>query len=217
MEELMSEARLYGIFGSPFARIAHLALEEKGAPYHFEHMPFGSARSEPHLSRQPFGRIPAFDHDGFALYETQAILRYIDEAFDGPSLQPASPRERARMNQLLGIHDWYAFPTIGAVITAQRVMGKTFGIPVNEEQIAAVTPQARLCMTELDRLKADRPFLAGDSFSLADMFFMPLMAYFELTPEGKAALADHPGLADWWRDMSGRPSMARTRSEFTRV
>lgn len=211
----MAEAIIHGIFGSPFVRIAQLGFEEKGAPYRLEKMPFYALRGEEHLARQPFGRIPAFEHDGFAFYETQAILRYLDEAFDGPSLQPASIRDRARMNQLIGIHDWYAFPSIGAVICAQRVMGKTFRISVNEDEIAAVIPQADLSMREVDRILGDSPYLAGDIFSLADIFFMPMMAFYEMTPEGKATLARHPRLAAWWARTVARPSMAKTKAEYT--
>ncbi|MCE9648136.1 MAG: glutathione S-transferase family protein [Parvibaculum sp.] len=213
----MADAILHGIFGSPFVRIAQLGFEEKTAPYRLAKMPFYAMKGEEHLARQPFGRIPALEHDGFALYETQAITRYVDEAFDGPRLQPENIRDRARMNQLIGIHDWYAFPSIGAVIAAQRVMGKTFKISVNEDEIAAVTPQADLSMREVDRIMGDSPYLAGDSFSLADIFFMPMMAFYELTPEGKATLARHPRLASWWSRVAPRPSMAKTRAEYTQT
>ena len=47
--------------------------------------------------------MPAFEHDGFELYETAAIMHYVDETFPGPSLRPGGPRERARMEQILGL------------------------------------------------------------------------------------------------------------------
>ena len=85
----MSAPVVYGILGSPYMRSAMLALEEKSIPYEFSAVPMGANKQEPYLSRQPFGRVPAFEHDGFALYETQAIIRYVDAAFPGPSLQPS--------------------------------------------------------------------------------------------------------------------------------
>ena len=48
------------------------------------------------FEHHPFGRIPAFEHDGFRLYETGAIARYVDEAFEGPALQPKDPRAATR-------------------------------------------------------------------------------------------------------------------------
>ena len=116
----MSGFIVHAIPGSPYVRAALLALEEKGADYKLAAMQFGTLKQEPHLSRHPFGRIPAFEHDGFALYETQAILRYLDVVFPHNSLQPSDARTAARMNQLIGICDWYVFQQIGIPIIFQR-------------------------------------------------------------------------------------------------
>jgi glutathione S-transferase len=75
---MMSGMIVYGIPGSPYVRAALLALEEKGAAYELAAMAFGTTKQQPHLSRHPFGRIPAFEHDGWMLYETRAIMRYVD-------------------------------------------------------------------------------------------------------------------------------------------
>ena len=60
--------------------------------------------------------MPGFEHGDFGLYETQAILRYLDDIFPEPRLQPRDPREAARMNQIIGIKNWYFFPKAAAVI-----------------------------------------------------------------------------------------------------
>ena len=99
----MSGMIVHGIPGSPYVRAALLSLEEKGAAYEFAAMAPGTLKQQPHLSRHPFGRIPAFEHDGWMLYETQAIMRYVDAVIPGPRLQPDDPRAAARMNQLIGI------------------------------------------------------------------------------------------------------------------
>jgi glutathione S-transferase len=83
---------VHGVPGSPYVRAALLALEEKGADYEFAAMALGALKQEPHLSRLAFGRIPAFEHDGWMLYETQAIMRYVDAVVPGPQLQPVEPR-----------------------------------------------------------------------------------------------------------------------------
>ena len=84
----MADPILYGPAFSTYARSVRLALEEKGVPYVLEEIDiFSGANATPeYLARQPFGKVPALEHDGFRLYETGAILRYVDEAFDGPSL-----------------------------------------------------------------------------------------------------------------------------------
>src|SRR5580693_6107258 len=99
----MSRPIVHGIDGSPFVNSARLALEEKGVDYQFAEMPCGTGahKAPEHLARNPFGRIPVLEHDGFLLYETQAIMRYIDRAFAGPPLQPADIRLAARMDQIM--------------------------------------------------------------------------------------------------------------------
>ena len=119
----MSDPVLYGLARSVYTRIARLVLEEKGVRYTLEEVEiFGSAGvPAEHLARQPFGRIPAFAHEGFTLYETDAITRYIDEAFPGTRLQPQELRARARMNQVIAIIDSYAYrPMIWAHRRAGR-------------------------------------------------------------------------------------------------
>jgi glutathione S-transferase len=64
---------VHGVPGRPYVRAALLTLEEKGAPYKLAPMAPGTLKQEPHLSRHPLGRIPAFGHDGRMPYETRAI------------------------------------------------------------------------------------------------------------------------------------------------
>ena len=97
----MSKAVIYGPAYSTFARTVRLALEEKGADYDIVEVDIltGAHQTPEHLARHPFGKVPAFEHDGFALYETDAIARYVNQAFDGPELEPGDARARARMNR----------------------------------------------------------------------------------------------------------------------
>src|ERR1700761_5682994 len=122
----MSDIVIHGVPGSPYLRAALLGLEEKGLRYRLSAMPMGANRSEAHLQRQPFARIPVLEHGEFCLYETQAILRYVDTLGSGPSLVPQSPQAAARMNQIVGIVEWYVFPTISVGITAERLMSQAF-------------------------------------------------------------------------------------------
>ena len=75
----MSEFIVHGIPGSPFMRAVLATLEEKGAPYRLQALNPGEARSDAYRRLHPFSRIPVVQHGDFTLYETQAILRYIDE------------------------------------------------------------------------------------------------------------------------------------------
>ena len=205
----MSELIVYGIPGSPYVRMPLLACEEKGAPYRIEAMTFGTTKSPEHLARHPFGRIPAVEHDGFRLYESQAIIRYIDQVFDGPSLTPSDPKAQARMNQVMGIVDWYVMPSISAGIGFNRIIKPIMGLPPDEAAVAAALPQARTCIAALEDLLADKPYFAGDRVSLADLMAVAHLDMFPQTPEGAEIMAGSPLLA-WLDRMAERPSVAKT-------
>ncbi len=209
----MSDIVIHGVPGSPYLRSALLGFEERGVPYRLAAMPFGAQRGEDHLRRQPFGRIPAMEHGDFRLYETQAILRYVDTLGSGPSLVPRDPQAAARMNQIVGIVDWYVFPTLSVGIVAERLMSQIFwGRPTDESNIAKALPVARTCIGELERLKGESEYLAGSSVSIADLMLVPHLEYFRATPEG-TELLQGTTLDGWLTRMKMRASMQATQAE----
>jgi glutathione S-transferase len=207
----MARPIVYGPAGSPYVWSARLALAEKGVAHELVEVGIGPHREEPHLSRHPFAKVPAFEHDGFLLYETQAILRYIDEGFPVAPLQPTDLHEFARMNQIMGIVDSYAYPSIAAGVVFNRMLAPRLGLPVDEGAIQAALPRARLCLSEFARLMGGHPFMTGERISLADLMVIPLLYYFGRVPEGAAPIAEHPSLAAWMRRIEERPSFQVTR------
>jgi len=206
----MTDFVVHGVPGSPYVRAALLVLEEKRADYRLAAMQLGTLKQEPHLSRHPFGRIPALEHDGWLLYETQAILRYVDAVLPEPALQPADAREAARMNQVMGIADWYLMPQVSRTITFNRVVAPRFGRPTDEAAVAAAIPDARHCIGELARLLDGHDWMAGAALSLADLQVAPQLSMFALAPEGAEILAGHPRLKAWLARIEARPSMQAT-------
>jgi glutathione S-transferase len=206
----MSSFIVHGVPGSPYVRAALLTLEEKGANYELAAMRLGTLKQEPHLSRHPFGRIPALEHDGWMLYETQAIMRYVDAVVPGPLLQPEEPRSAARMNQLMGIADWYLMPQVSRTITFNRVVAPRFGRPIDEDAVARAIPEARICIAEISRLLGGDLWMAGAALSLADLLLASHLSMFALAPEGAQILRDHANLNGWLQRIEARPSMPAT-------
>ena len=207
----MSEFIVHTIPGSPFARSVMAALEEKGAPWRLAPVAPGTMRSAEHLSRHPFGRVPVLEHDGFSLYETQAILRYLDRVLPTPALTPSDARRLARMDQVMNINDWYLFHGVGDVIIFHRVIGpQLMGLTPDEAAIEAAMPKARTVFAELARLLGEQPFFAGDALSLADLLVAPGAAFFTATPEWAELGAPHANLVAWLARMEARPSMTAT-------
>lgn len=210
----MAMPTLYGPAYSTYARTARLVLEEKGVAYALKEVDIlkGEGQQPAHLAKQPFGKVPAFVHDGFTVYETAAIARYIDEAFPGQPLQPEDPRLRARMNQVMGIVDSYGYGAIIGKIVIERVVAPMLGRPADEAAIHNAMPLAQKSVDALEALADGQgPFLLGAKLSLADLFLAPVFAYMSATPEAKTLLKAAPRLSRWWQGMSTRPSVAKTQ------
>src|SRR6516225_2413544 len=203
----MSEFIVHSVPGSPFGRAALATLEEKRTPYRFSVVPPGTWRSEPHISRHPFGRVPVLEHDGFMLYETQAILRYLDRVLPTPPLTPVDLRSAARMDQAMNVNDWYLFQGVGSVIGFHRIVGpRLMGLKPDESAIAVAMPKARVVFRELSRLLGPQPYFAGEVISLADLLVAPQLDLLAQTSEWATLTADARNLVAWLARISERTS-----------
>ncbi|MCA0013440.1 glutathione S-transferase family protein [Mesorhizobium sp. B292B1B] len=204
----MAKPVLYGADYSVYVRIARMALEEKGVDYELVPVDVFAADGIPgwYFEHHPFGRIPAFEHDGFRLFEASAIARYVDEAFDGPPLQPKDPRGRARMNQIIGMFDAYGYRAMVWDVAVER-LEKT---EPDERLIADGLSQAETILRVLTSLKVPGPWLLGDRVALADLHAAPIIAYFVKVSEGRDLLARFADIRDWHARVVERPSFART-------
>ena len=208
----MATPIVYGTPYSTYVRTVRMALEEKGAPYELVDVSvLGGEQKQPaHLARNPFGTVPAFEHDGLKLYETSAVARYVDQVFPGPELTPESPVERAYMNQIISVIDYHGYKSIILQVVAPRLFTPLLPAGADGEAIVeAGLPTAELCLDEFERMMGGNPFLAGGRLSLADLYLVPVVHYLTLTPD-KDLLDRHAGLTRWWRAMGERPSVAGT-------
>jgi glutathione S-transferase len=210
----MADFTVHGIPGSPYTRAVLMTLAEKGAGWRLAPLAVGASKSPEHLLRHPFGRIPVLDHGDFRLYETQAILRYLDRLLPDPPLTPADLRAAARMDQAMNVCDWYLFRDVGTVIGFQRIVApRLFGLAPDEAAIAAALPKARTVTAELDRLLGDARFFGGAALSLADLLIAAHLEILALTPEWQELAATHGALVEWLGRMAARESFEATTWE----
>ena len=204
----MAKPTLYGADYSVYVRIARMTLEEKGVGYELVPLDIFAAEGIPawYLELQPFARIPALEHDGFRLFETSAIARYVDEAFDGPALQPSDPHLRARMSQIIAMLDAYGYRAMVWDVAVER-LEKT---SPDGALIAGGLRQAETVLKVLTSLKAKGPWLLGEQLTLADLHAAPIIAYFVKVAEGRDLLARFADMRDWYARVADRASFART-------
>ena len=187
-----------------------MALIEKGVEHELVPVDVFAEDGVPewYLEFHPFGRIPAFAHGDLRFYETAAITRYVDEAFEGPDLQPAEPADRARMSQIIGMLDAYAYRPMVWEVAVERLEQT----PPNEELIALGLERAELALKSLANLKSDGSWLLGDSISLADLHAAAMIGYFTKVEEGRDLLSRHIQLQSWFDLVTQRASYLRTSS-----
>ncbi len=202
----MADIVVYGPPQSTYVRTARMALEEKGVAHDLEEVDFRAAE---YRKLHPFGRVPAFRHGDFRLYETTAIMVYVDGTFDGPPLQPKDIRPRTRMWQWISIIGDYFVSDITRRYIMEYVFPSADGA-VDRDKIEAALPHVRHHLGIADRALAANPYLAGDAPTLADLLLAPIVSYVTTFPEGGELMAANPKLNRWFEAMSRRPSFIAT-------
>lgn len=208
----MADVVVYGFPVSSYVNIIRLILTHKNVAFHFHDLEpeMGSAG---HRALHPFERVPILDHGGFRVYETTAIALYVDEVFADPSLQPAEPRLRARMNQWISSVNSYFYPYLTYHLGHERLIYPALGIPADEKVVAHALPRIALALEVLEReLEHGGDYLVGDQLTLADFFLLPTMTGLGLIPEGQAMLGSKPRIANWRARMEALPSAMQVRA-----
>jgi glutathione S-transferase len=213
---------LRGPAHSTLLRAARLALEEKGVAYALREadLPQARDRRPGRAARHRPWDAPVLEHDGFALSETAAITRYVDEAFPGPALQPAEARERARMAQVIALADHHLHGPPAMRLLWRAMYGAAAEAadsgPLAEAAAEEDRPAVEHALDLVEGLVGPGGHLAGEAFGLADCHLIPVLDLLAPTDEGRAALDRRPRLAAWWRGAGARPSVGATRPRFGR-
>jgi glutathione S-transferase len=197
------------IYGNPMStctRKVLTTLAEKQAKFEFVTVDFATrAHKKPdYLLHQPFGQVPVLEDGKFELYESRAIIRYLDETLPGQALTPKEPRSRAIMEQ------WISVETSNLTPYAMTYVSEYFFAPMRGQQtdvakVEAAKPKLQMCLEIMDQQLAKGPHIAGDQFTLADICFMPYIDYAMGTP-AKDLISAQANVLAWWKRVSERAS-----------
>lgn len=201
----------YRAEGSPFAWRAHLAVLHKQVPCEVRVISFSARdhRSDSYLAINPRGKVPALQDGEFTLYESTAVVEYLEERF--PGLDPIFPRviqERARCRRLVCEVDHYVWPSL------RRIVGQVFFRKPDEWDREEIAAGASDLGTELGRfaqnLQGD--YLCGATPTAADFALYPMVATFERAEQkGADTMLDLPPiLEDWKARIEALPYHAET-------
>ena len=208
----MGKPIVYGPSYSVYTRAVRMMLIEKKVAYDQVHIEMDDAehRAAEHLKRHPFGMLPAFEHNGFMIYETVPILIYIDDAFPGTRLMPGDIHRRTRTLQILSVINAYAYRPLVWGIFVPRTFPKPDRV-VDETAIAEAVKTGEHALRAIEDLMMNPdPFLIGRQISPADLLLECVVHYLATTLEGKAMLGRLPKIAVWHAAIQSRPSVKET-------
>ena len=207
----MSDITLWGFDRSTYVRTVKMLLAEKGVTQ-YKQVPLNVLQGDPkapeHLERHPFGKVPVLDHDGMRILETAAITRYLNDVLPGKSLVPATPKDRARMDMVIGIIDSYGYGALTGGVAAYHLFPDFVG-GKNDAVRQNGIETGRKVIEFAMKTKGPSPFIAGE-LSLADLYLAPVVFYVSLTPDKDAALGVE-GFAEWWSKIQALQSFKDTQ------
>lgn len=157
--------KLYGFSVSNYYNMVKLALLEKGLP--FEEVPFYAGTSPEALAISPRGKVPVLRVEQGFINETAVILEYIEQSQKGTPLLPSEPFERAQVLALAKEIELYI------ELPARACYGEAFfGTPLPDAIKDKTKAELLLGFASLGRHGKFAPYVAGDSLSLADLYFL---------------------------------------------
>jgi len=201
----MSDITIYWASGSPFAWRAVLTAELKGIDFESKLLSFGDGdlRKAEYLEMNPRGKVPVLRAGSEFVYESLAIMTYLDKAFPEPPLFGESAIESARISRLIAEHENY-FISETVKIIRPAFFGTT---DANAEEIREGRDKLREELVRLEAVAAGGDFLVGDRITAADVVHYPTIKVLQRAAEkpvmeefelGLFPLVDHyPRLGAW--------------------
>jgi len=183
-----------------------LTAEELGLDYQYIDMDFskGDHKSPDYMKIHPLGKIPAMEHDGNPIFESNNMCRYLAN-ISGAKLYSKDPLEAAKIDQVVDIIGYHIGKSISTYFFEEIVKKVFFQKDPNEGAIAKEAGFLAEQLPYLDGLLEDSDFLCGDEISIADTIAFAMIMAREYT---SFDISDHKYICRWYDQMKARPSYA---------
>ncbi|KAI0696165.1 glutathione S-transferase [Cytidiella melzeri] len=205
--------KLYGgAHSPPTLRVAHI-LKEKNVPFDFVLVNVAEKqhKTPEYLQKQPFGQVPYIDDDGFILYETRAIGRYIALKYRDqgvPLIPDASDLRTTALFEQAASVEQNNFDPLALSIGLEKLYNAFIGKECNEELLAEHINKLAAKLDGYEAIMSKQKYLAGEVLTLADLFHVPFGTAITEAAGVKLLIDDEkrPNVARWWKDISSRPA-----------
>jgi glutathione S-transferase len=199
----MPKVTIHGSAGSTFVTTARMACVEKGIEHELQPV---QLRSDAHRALHPWQKMPVLRDGAFVVFETSAIVRYLDATYGGTALFPSDPRTLALAEQWISVAASYLYPHLIKDVVLGYVFPKGRDGKPDLAVIRAHVPAAEADVAVLDDRLADSAWLAGDTFSAGDLFAGAMVGAFRKVPEGKEVVEQYEHVQRWLGALKERPS-----------
>jgi glutathione S-transferase len=196
--------KLYYHPRSTFSRRVRVALLEKGVEHELVEVDLaaGAHKSPAYATLNPYLRVPSIDDEGFVLYESAAILTYLEATCPAVPLIPVDARGRASVDMHLRLCDGQLGRHAGVILFPRRFL------PQERWDLAAMGVARQEIAKHFEIVAAqlgERQYLVGDDFTLADIAYLPFLHFLPLfeIPVG-------PRVTGWAQRVLARPSAQAT-------
>ena len=203
--------KLYGAPLSPYVRSVRIAFIEKGLDYEFVPMGLADLQEQEYEQLHPFRKVPALGINGQSLYETSAIMRYIDEAHANEvKLQPSDPLERSYCEQWLSVGNSYLYRTAFTGFFFQKVLAPKFGMPSDNALMLASAEKMRRYIKIIATALSKGELGKNPQPMLSDILVSAILAPLQTIEQGREILAMDTSVVNWINSLVKRRSFIST-------
>ncbi|XP_006463647.1 hypothetical protein AGABI2DRAFT_225513 [Agaricus bisporus var. bisporus H97] len=208
--------KLYGWRPSPYVQMVMVVLYEKHVPFEFINVELSKLenRRPEYAAVHPFSQVPAIDDDGFILYESRAICRYLEEKYsnEGTRLIPADLHKRALVEQAFWTEAYHFSMHAKPILFEYVVRSMMNGLEIDQTRVVKETKALLATVDFYEQLLSKQRYIAGDEFSLADIYHLP--ATIDLSERAKINIIEgRPNVERWIRDVMDRDSWRKVKEQ----
>ncbi|KAG9235490.1 putative glutathione-S-transferase theta, GST [Amylocarpus encephaloides] len=203
---------LYGYRGSTNTDRVRLTLAEGGfTDYELVllNLQKGEQKSKEHLKRHPWGKIPVItSSDGFTLYESRAICKYLATKYSFPLLPPDSDVEAAALFDQAQCVEMLYFAEPAGRIAFEKFAKRFMVLPPDDAVVSDALRLVEMFFDVAERLLHHKDYMAGNDFTLVDIYYLPLIQRLFACGYGDI-IVSREAVSAWWDRCVNRPAIQR--------
>ncbi len=203
------------IYGFPTFNLSKVLLTAEELNLGYQYIPLDLSKAEnksdAHLARHPFGKVPVLELDGVNYIESNSICRFLAEKNDN-KLYSADISQRAHINEWIDLMAHHIGRWMTVLFFEEKLKSKIFGGEPDQTQIDEALGFLEQQLPTLDKALKRNTFITGDTLTIADLIAFSYCQTHEYTSLNFEAF---PHIKQWYQNIKARPSYTRAMENFS--